>query len=117
MLIADSSSIISFARAKKLELLKKVVQKLTIPEGVYKEIVFKGRGKPGAKEIATASWIDVRKVKNKERLADLSAKLGQGEKEAIVLCEELDAVLLIIILIFSCSLNYCLLQKTKSGNI
>jgi len=44
MIVADASSIISFARAKKLDLLKQVVQNLIIPEGVYKEIVVKGRG-------------------------------------------------------------------------
>jgi len=95
LLIADASSIISFSRAKKLDLLKKVVKKIIIPEEVYKEIVVKGRGKPGAKEVASAEWIEVRKVRNKMRIAALPAKLGHGEREAIVLCEELEGTLLI----------------------
>jgi predicted nucleic acid-binding protein len=94
VIVADASSIISFARADKLELLKQVVQNLIIPEGVYGEIVLKGRGKPGAFEVNAAPWIKVKKIDDRMKLTTLPDKLGQGEKEAILLAQEMEAFLL-----------------------
>lgn len=95
MIVADASSIISFARANKLDLLKQVVKNLIIPEAVFEEIVIKGSGKPGATEINSALWIEVRKIIDRSKLAGLPDKLGQGEKEAIVLAQELESFLLV----------------------
>jgi len=94
MIVADASSIISFARANKLDLLKQVVRNMIIPEEVYDEIVMKGRGKPGANEVNSAPWINVRKIDDKKQLTNLSEKLGRGEKEAIILAEEIGVPLL-----------------------
>lgn len=88
MIVADASSIISFARANKLDLLRQVVRNMIIPEGVYDEIVVKGREKPGASEVNSAPWINLRKILDKGQLTTLSEKLGRGEKEAIILAEE-----------------------------
>jgi len=95
MIVADASSIISFARAKKLDLLKQVVKNPIIPKAVYEEIVVKGKGKPGAGEIKSAPWIEIRKINDRSKLAALPDKLGQGEKEAIVLAQEQESSLLI----------------------
>jgi hypothetical protein len=95
MIVADSGPLITFARANKLELLRKVIGTLSIPEAVYDEIVVGGEGKPGAHEIATSSWIEVKKIHDKRKLCALSEKLGAGEKEAIALVEEVNGVLLI----------------------
>jgi len=83
MIVADASSIISFARANKLDLLKQVVKYLIIPEGVYEEIVIKGSGKPGATEVNSALWIEVRKIIDRSKMAGLPDKLGQGEKKPL----------------------------------
>ena len=45
--IADSGPIISFARAKRLDLLRQVVGELWIPGAVYTQLVVKGAGKDG----------------------------------------------------------------------
>jgi len=95
MIVADASSIISFARANRLDLLKQVVKNLIIPEAVYEEIVIKGSGKPGASEVNSALWIEVRKINARNKLAALPDILGEGEKEAIVLAEEQESFLLI----------------------
>ena len=95
MIVANASSIISFARAKKLDLLKQVVKNLIIPEAVYEEIVIKGSSKAGAAEVKSALWIEVGNIIDRSKLAGLPDKLGQGEKEAIILAEEQDTSLLI----------------------
>jgi predicted nucleic acid-binding protein len=55
----------------------------------------KGRGKPGAEEVRKADWIEVKSLKEKAELSNFPGKLGEGEKEAILLAEELKATLLI----------------------
>ena len=95
MIVADSGPLITFARANKLELLRKVIGTLVIPEAVYDEVVVKGEGKPGAREVAISSWVEVKKVHDRTKVGALSEKLGAGEKEAIALVEEVNGVLLI----------------------
>lgn len=93
--VADSGPIISFARAEHLWLLRRVVGELWIPEAVYKELVVKGAGKPGAEETAQGVWIKRRQVTQQELVRKLPRKLGAGEREAIVLAEELQVVLVV----------------------
>jgi len=95
MIVANSGPLISFARAKRLDLLRQVIGTLVIPEAVYNEIVVKGEGKPGASEVRKSSWIEVRKIHDRRKLASLSEKLGEGEREAMILVQEVEGVLLI----------------------
>jgi len=95
MIIANSGPIISFARADYLYLLKETVKELIIPNAVFEDIVVKGRGKPGAEEVKEADWIKRKEAKDKNRVEKLAERLGEGESEAIVLAQELDAILLI----------------------
>jgi predicted nucleic acid-binding protein len=93
--IADSGPIISFARAGFLDLLRGVIGELWIPGAVYEDIVVKGKGKPGLEEVRQAEWIKRKEIEDKNKLELLALELGQGEKEAIVLAEELKAILII----------------------
>lgn len=47
-----------------------------------------GKGRPGAEEVAAASWIAVYDVKDKNLVSLLRAALDEGEAEAIVLARE-----------------------------
>ena len=94
LIVSDSSPIISFARAKKVHLVKNVCGGLIIPQEVYNEIVVKGEGKPGAEEIKNAKWVSLQKPKNRLEVEELKERLGPGESEAIVLAQELKAILL-----------------------
>ena len=94
VVVADSSPIISFARANKLHIIPSIYKKVIIPQGVYDEIVVKGRGKPGAEEIKNADWISLCEIKNQVEVEKLKEKFGQGESEAVVLAQELKAILL-----------------------
>ena len=94
-IVADSSPLISFARAKKLEIIRRVYGEIIIPSQVYNEIVVKGKMKPGAEEIQKASWISIQKPKNQFEVEKLKKRFGYGESEAIVLAEELKGILLV----------------------
>lgn len=95
IIVSNSGPIISFARAGHLELLKQVLQEIRIPEAVYEDIVIKGKRKPGAPEVEAQEWIRKERIKDRSKIDQLLARLGLGEKEAIVLAKELGAILLI----------------------
>lgn len=94
LVVADSSPIVSFAKARKLHLIQKVCNEIIIPPAVYDEIVVRGKGKPGAEEIKKASWISVRKPKNQIEVEKLGRQFDWDESEAIILAEEIKAILL-----------------------
>ncbi len=94
LIVADSGPIISFARAEKLHLIQQVCDEIIVPPTVYDEIVVKGQGKPGAEEVKKASWITVQAPKNGIEVRELEKQFDRGECEAIVLAQELKAILL-----------------------
>lgn len=93
--VADAGPIISFARAGRLELLHQVADELWIPEAVYQEVVTKGMGRPGAEEASQGIWIKRRSVTEHAGALEIPNTLGAGEREAIMLAQEVDAVLLV----------------------
>jgi len=95
--VADSSPIISCARAGKLHLIRDVYSELIIPPAVYREIVIDGLGKPGYGELkdSISVWIEVKEPGDKEIVSILRRRVGDGESEAIVLAKELNSYLLI----------------------
>jgi uncharacterized protein len=95
MIVADTGPIIAFARLGRLGLLSDVVGVLIIPDAVYEELVGQGQGRPGASEVAQGTWIQRRTVTESARVAQLPPVLHRGEREAIILAEELQAQLLI----------------------
>lgn len=95
LMVADSSPLISFARAKKLRILQDICHSMIIPPAVYEEIVIKGKGKPGAEEIREAAWISVQRPKDQAEVARLNEAFGAGESEAVVLAREIKAILLV----------------------
>lgn len=94
-IVSDSGPLISFARIKQLTLLKQTLNEINIPTAVYEDIVLQGKAKPGAKEVEEANWILKDTVKNLSQINQLPLNLGLGEREAIVLAKELEALLLI----------------------
>jgi predicted nucleic acid-binding protein len=93
ILVADASPIISFARAERLGLLHQVAGTLWIPDAVFQEIVVEGR--PGATEVRQGQWLRRQAVMQTAHVGALPRKLGRGEREAIILAEELHGVLLV----------------------
>lgn len=95
MIVSDAGPIISFARAGRLDLLARVVGQLVIPEAVYTEVVVNGTGKPGAVDVACATWVRRQPVGDPSSLQALPLTLGAGEAEALALAQETGAYLLV----------------------
>ena len=94
--VCNSTVLIALSRIGHLWLLEKLFGRLTIPAAVYNDVVVKGSGRPGAKDVAEARWIHVRKVRNVSVVEGLTSVLHQGEAEAIVLAREIGADLTIL---------------------
>ena len=95
MIVADTGPIIAFARLGRLDLLRQVVEALVIPDAVYEELVGRGTTRPGAAEVEHGGWMHRRAVADREAVAHLPRVLHAGEREAIILADELNAQLLI----------------------
>jgi predicted nucleic acid-binding protein len=95
MIVADTGPIIAFARIGRLDLLRQVVGELVIPTAVYEELTGRGPERPGAAEVIRGEWIRQHLVGDQTSVAQLPPVLHAGEREAIVLAEELQAQLLI----------------------
>ncbi|MGA3170741.1 MAG: DUF3368 domain-containing protein [Chthoniobacteraceae bacterium] len=91
IVIADSSPLIAMGRIGQLEILHAVFGQLLVPDAVWQEVVEAAAEKPGSSEIAAASWIECRTVKDSAWVSLLKHDLGPGEAEAIVLARETGA--------------------------
>ncbi len=63
---------------------------------MWTEVVEKGKGRPGSKEVHEAGWIEVRKAKNIVGIEALRHDIGLGESETLILAKELNADIVII---------------------
>jgi hypothetical protein len=91
---ARAGPLIAYARIERLDLLRQVVGELLIPEAVYEEMT-RVRRRPGAADVERGDWIRQRVVRSQAAIATLPPTLHGGERQAIVLAEELEARLLI----------------------
>lgn len=90
--VADSSCLIGLAQIKQFALLKDLFFEIYIPPAVYEEVVVKGKGEAGSNETEFAirdGWILLKAVDDEIAVDALSATLGRGESEVIILCREL----------------------------
>lgn len=90
-MISDATPLIFLSKIGKLNLLKKLFKEIIIPKAVQKEVLVEG--KPGyavIQEALAEKWI---KIRNPQKILELS--LGAGESEAISLARETKQVLLL----------------------
>lgn len=101
-LVSNSSPLILLAKINKLDMLEKLYKKIYVPYEVYNEVVVKGKKENYSdaaliegyvNEILFVANIDLEHKKEAEKL---KAILGSGESEAIALCVQLKAKLLLI---------------------
>lgn len=86
-IVSNSSCLIILDKLGKLDILEKLYTKIVIPTAVKNE-VFKYKEKP--------NWIEVVEITQPVVPKILEKSLGSGESEAISLCLELNADMLII---------------------
>lgn len=91
LIVSNSAPLISLSAIGKLSLLKTLWGKVYIPNGVYKEVVDFGEGRPGEQEVRNATWIESKEVNDRLAVELLIDEFDEGESEAIVLAKELNA--------------------------
>jgi len=88
MIVSNATALVLFARIGRLSLLHDVLRELVIPQAVADELAVSG--KAGAAEVQATDWIRVVAVQDRDRIEQLPAHLGRGEREAIALAKELN---------------------------
>ena len=96
IVVSDSTILIGLSKIGKLDLLKEIFSKVFIPEEVFKEVVERGKKKPGYKVIKEAAWIDTKPIKDKTQVNLLMASLEKGEAEVLALSKEIKADLILL---------------------
>jgi predicted nucleic acid-binding protein len=96
--VADSSPLVILAKLACFDLLHRVFPRLYISSEVHREVVVSGAGLPGAREVESAEWVEVKELRNRAELQAIQERrgLGAGEVSTILLARELraDTVLL-----------------------
>ena len=85
--VVNSTPLIALSLVGQLDLLHALFDEVLVPTSVYEEVVLRGRGRPGAREIAQADWIV---VKNPETVSPFPPELlglDQGEVDVILLAQ------------------------------
>jgi uncharacterized protein len=98
--VSDSTPLILLAKIGRLELLKTLFNNIYIPEAVTNEVITKGKtlNQPDAYiiEKATKTWIHETPVNNETNTEysylDTNTRLDEGEKQALKLCKQLNAL-------------------------
>lgn len=98
IVVSDTTPLISFLKIERLDLLEKLFGDVLIPEAVFQELIADGRFKQEADQIRQKQFIIVQTIKNPESVSILKRATGldQGESEAIVLTDEMNADILLM---------------------
>ena len=96
IVVCDSTILIGLAKLGRLDLLREVFSKISVPEEVFHEVVEKGAGKPGSESIKDTRWIEIIPIKDKTEVDLLMISLGKGEAEVLALAKQLGADLILV---------------------
>lgn len=98
IVVSDTTPLISLLKIERLDLLEKLFGRVFIPVAVYSELTNDGRFSLEAERIKQATFIEVKEVVSPEAVNVLRRVTGldQGESEAIVLTDEINAELLLM---------------------
>jgi len=95
IVVSNSGPLIALSKLGLLSIVQKIFGAVILPEEVWKEVVERGKGKPGSDIIAKVEWIKVKKVEDLS-VEVLCKEIERGEAEAIVLAKRINADLLLI---------------------
>jgi len=96
--VSNSTPLFALAGIGRLDVLCVLYGTISIPPGVWDEVVTQGEGLVEAAEVRDAAWIEVVQLADPSAVARLRGEvaLDLGEAEAIVLSEQLGPELLLI---------------------
>ena len=89
--VVDAGPLIFLAKLDRLDLLLNFGEQIYIPHSVMSEIRAKDDEACSILEQASATWLQVREVKERESVDLLLADMDLGEAEVIVLAREIQA--------------------------
>lgn len=89
--VVNSTPLIALSIVGYLGLLRDLFDQVLIPASVYEEVVRRGRGRPGARDVAQVDWLVVQEPKETIPLPAELMGLDQGEIDVILLAKEIEA--------------------------
>lgn len=96
MIISNTTPLINFSAIKRLDILEKLFEKITIPLAVQKELEDKQNLFPNVKHIFNSNFINIKEIQNQDLYKTLKIDLDEGEAEAITLAIESNSGLLLL---------------------
>ena len=96
IVVCDSTVLIGLSRIGKIELLKDLFGRISIPRAVFAEVAGSGMNRPGAEPIKKADWITVTDIKDRSQVSFLLGTLDRGEAEVLALARELKSDLILL---------------------
>jgi uncharacterized protein len=93
IVVSDSSPLVILAKLQQFESLQKLFGRIFISRDVFHEVVVAGTGLPGAAELRTATWIEVKESEHSDSMhpAQTKSNLGAGEMSSIRLAHDMNA--------------------------
>lgn len=85
IVVVNATPLIALSKVGKLTLLQDIFGTITIPQGVYTEVVIQGAGRSGAARVRAASWIETHEVSDRTVVDFLRSELDIGEAEVLAL--------------------------------
>lgn len=95
VIVTNTGPLIALATVRQLGLLGRLYGSVLVPEAVFQEVTVFGQHRPGAAELATATWA-VRTPLITPPDPFLARSLGSGEAEAIALAVQHQACWLLV---------------------
>ncbi|HEX2913517.1 MAG TPA: DUF3368 domain-containing protein [Chloroflexia bacterium] len=86
----------NLAAVCQINLREQLYTRVLIAQAVFEEIVTSRPGNPGAAEIQSAGWLEIKVVTNRSIVTALELELDKGEAESLALAVELGADLVLV---------------------
>lgn len=98
IVVSDTTPMISLLKIDRIDLLEKLFGEVLIPQAVFNELTTDERYRLEAEQIRHRQFITVRAVRNLKSVDILKRATGldQGESEAIILTDEMNADILLM---------------------
>jgi uncharacterized protein len=93
-IVSNTTPIISLLKIGKLQILKDLYGKVSIPQEVYNEVEA-GKNKEFYADLSKIEWIEIEEIQNAKSLSYF-LDLDKGEAAAIILATEAEADLIIL---------------------
>ncbi|MEW6301852.1 MAG: DUF3368 domain-containing protein [Verrucomicrobiota bacterium] len=93
--VCDSSPLVYLSKLNQFQILEQIYDSVLVPPAVWREVAVGGEGLPESANLKAAvaqGWVKVETPSPLEAI-QLSAELGKGETQAILLAKERGAVL------------------------